>query len=210
MLKKLICIALFMLGITNVSAENIKIINFDDLPNGFYDIPTGYAGLHWSNVSIASSGTPPWGHDGNGFSATSQPNAAYIYEYGGFSSSFEFILKSMTLNYWGAHDRYENAICENEGICDTIDPTIYISGLNGNELLYKSIFETGTNKNNIEFNEWILPITSIRISYADPLHGFVTFDNIQIISTVPLPPTSLLLGSGLLAIFGLNRKKHRA
>ena len=216
MLKEILTAFPIALGACGVLAETIT---FDDIDRSALhndNVPNGYAGFNWSGIYLTNGSDLPFS-PGNETSVYSSPYAGFIHFFGGsggFNSVDEkpFYLNSMYLDLHSVNDTARDPECLGPGAyCPAPDFYVTVSGSDGSNN-YSNTFSLGTTGLVMDFTDWLTPVKKVNISInADSYYGgysaYALLDNISVTPT-PLPAAALLLGSGLIGMFGIGRKRR--
>lgn len=178
-------IALIIMMAMNIAGASAATITFDDLGGSTSPIANGYAGFNWSNF---------WSLDGLSYGAGYSAGVVSARNVGfngydspaSFSSASPFSLdNAYVTKAWGA------------GLT-------HFEGYNGATLLYSmDVYSTTTAPTFVTFN-WT-GLDKVVMSDGDGSQH-TAIDNITV-NSVPVPAAAWLLGSGLLGLVGVARRK---
>lgn len=195
MLRKIAVAAVAILGAVGVSAETTITFDEIELYQSYIYIPIydGYAGFHWDNFVAVWGGYSAWSDKGFGHSVVSERNAAYngSGDPASFSSDTPFDLTSIFVTKaW------------NDGY------TRFVGYVGSVQTYMLDVYSTTEAPVPVSFPNW-LGVTRVEISIPDD--SFVSvIDNLVIngtVSQLPIPAAAWLLGTGLLGMAGVGRKK---
>lgn len=197
---------------TTLTAQS-QLITFDDLPTAgdmcdIWDVPSSYAGLRWTNVGYlrGGDGCMP-ANSGYATGTRSGPFVAFNYEENAviFSRAAAFSWSGYFTGAW------------RNGLDVTVVGTL------GGSTVYSDVFQVGTA--GASFREYLESVDQVTVTasggtQATGLTGTGTqfvFDDVTVSdvetapaeTTAPEPATMTLMASGLLAVGGALRFRHR-
>lgn len=189
-MKKL---AFAMMMALNIAGASAATITFDELTPGTSGeaIPNGYAGFNWDNFYALDAQNFLGGASGYGHGMVSPTNVGLnaFHNPASFSSATPFTLESAYVTKaWTA------------GIT-------HFEGYSGASLLYSmDVNSTTTEPTFVTFN-WT-GLTKVVMSDGNNTQH-TAIDNITV-NAVPVPAAAWLLGSGLIGLVGVARRKGAA
>jgi hypothetical protein len=197
-------LTLFVLVVFGTSLARATTYDFDSLATPSDQggqhwgvVPTSYGGLNWSGWEVAN-GDDYKSVYSNSYTAPSSPNFAYNGD-----GALTVTITGSPFNFLGA---YFSPWAQNNGIQSFSSQTVKVEGYSGAILVNSDSW-------NLEPDEFVLhTVTGFDnidklVITSDGNGRWFAMDNFEYTSTpVPEPATMLLLGSGLLGIWGFRRK----
>lgn len=203
-LALVICLPGMAMASTTYTFEDITL-NQDG--NSWGVVPSNYQGYTWTGFEAVSQnvGTFDYQSYGNTNTFPSGVQAVYNGGVGGY--------KTVTLNFGGLTDvqsAYFSGWAVNNSLPGYSASNVTLYGFNGNTpvgsqvvtltaLFLPTTINMGGNVTKVEFT----------IPEANLSNYYWLMDDLKV-NTVPLPPSALLLGSGLLGLVGLGWRRRQA
>jgi hypothetical protein len=200
---KLLLVAALALVICLPGMALASTVTFDSLTadqdsNAWGFVPTSYEGFTWTGFEfITNTAFQSYGNIGN---FTSTPNAAYNGGTGNLTVTVNFGAQRDVL------DAYFRSFSQNNAFQSYSAHAITLEGLDalGNVIgtaLVLNLSSTAMLDYAINFTG----VNQLRIT-SDAAGHYWVMDNL---TTVPIPPSALLLGSGLLGLVGLGWRRRK-
>jgi len=180
-----------------------SIMGFDDLTanqdsNTWGFVPASYQGFTWTGFEFITNAafTTPYGNTGN---FPSPSNAAYNGDVGNLTVTIDFGAKRDVL------DAYFRSFGQNNAFQSFSAQTVTLKGLDAADNVIDTLVVNLSAAAMVDPTINFYGVNKLSIT-SDRAGHYWVMDNL---TTVPLPPTLLLLGSGLVGLIGLRRKPRR-